>query len=86
MSADTIAGKIKTDMSYDTLNSIAGIYNEATIYSAIVPGSDITAGDGVYWSVNSSLSQVLEEFKSGQDMDISVDTSGLIRALFLSLF
>lgn len=77
MSADTIAGKIKTDMSYDTLNSIAGIYNEATIYSAIVPGSDITAGDGVYWSVNSSLSQVLEEFKSGQDMDISVDASGI---------
>ena len=31
----------------------------------------------MYWSVNSSLSQVLEEFKSGQDMNISIDTSGV---------
>lgn len=77
MSADTIAGKIKTDMSYDVLNSIAGMYGDATIYSAVVPGSDTTAGDSVYWSVGSTFSQVLDKFKSGQDMNISVDTSGV---------
>ena len=77
MSADTIAGKIKTDMSYDVLNSIAGMYGDATIYSAVVPGSDTTAGDSVYWSVGSTFSQVLDKFKSGQDMNISIDTSGV---------
>lgn len=80
MNADTIAGKIKTDMSYDVLNSIAGIYGEATIHTAVVPGSDITAGDSVYWSVASTFPQLLEKFKSGQDMDISVDTSGVDKA------
>ena len=80
MNADTIAGKIKTDMSYDVLNSIAGIYSEATIHTAVVPGSDITAGNSVHWSVASTFPQMLEKFKSGQDMDISVDTSGVDKA------
>lgn len=78
MNADNIAGKIKTDMDYDVLNSIASIYGEATKYTSTVPGSDLSAGDSVYWSVNTSqFSQVRDQFKAGQNMDVSVDTSGV---------
>lgn len=77
-SADDMAGKIGTDMSYDTLTAIASLYSEATLYSATVPGSQITSGDVVYWSVNSSTwASVLEEFIAGEDMDVSVDTSSV---------
>lgn len=77
MNADTIAGKIKTDMDYNTLNSIASIYSEATKYTSTVPGSNSYVGDDTFWSTGSSFSQVLEEFKAGEDMDITVDTSGV---------
>ena len=77
MDADSIAGKIKTDIDYDTLNSIASIYDDATVYTSTVPGNNSSAGDDTYWSVGSTFSQVLDEFKAGEDMDISVDTSGV---------
>ena len=80
MNADNIAGKIKTDMSYDLLNSIAGIYGDATKYTATVPGTTSSSGDDSYWSVNSTFSQLRDEFKAGEDMDISVDTSGVDKA------
>lgn len=77
MDADAIAGKIKTDMDYDTLNSIASIYDDATIYVETLPGSNTRSGDSVYWSLDSTYSSVLEEFKAGEDMDVSLDTSGV---------
>lgn len=77
MDADNIAGKIKTDMDYDTLNSIASIYNDATKYVSTIPGSNSHVGDDTFWSVNSSSSQLLDQFKGGQNMDLTVDTSGV---------
>lgn len=80
MNADNVAGKIKTDMDYDTLNAIASLYSEATIHMSTVPGSKSISGDDVFWSVNSStFSQIRDEFKAGEDMDITVDTSGVNR-------
>lgn len=80
MNADSIAGRIKTDMNYDVLNSIASIYGEATKYTSTVPGSDLSSGNDVYWSVNTSqFNQLRDEFKAGEDMDITVDTSGVDR-------
>lgn len=76
-SADNIASKIKTDMSFDLMSSIADIYGDATKYTATVPGTTSKNGDENYWSVDSTFSQLRDEFKSGQDMDISIDTSGV---------
>ena len=78
MSADDIAGKIKTDMSYDEIGKIATLFPNATFYSNTVPGSQSVSGDKVSWSVaSSSFSQICDQFKSGQNMDTSVDTSGV---------
>lgn len=78
MSADDIAGKIKTDMSYDEIGKIASLFPNATFYSNTVPGSQSVSGDKVSWSVaSSSFSQICDQFKSGQNMDTSVDTSGV---------
>lgn len=78
MSADDIAGKIKTDMSYDEIGKIASLFPNATFYSNTVPGSQSVSGDKVSWSVaSSSFSQICDQFKNGQNMDTSVDTSGV---------
>lgn len=78
MSADDIAGKIKTDMSYDEIGKIASLFPNATFYSNTVPGSQSVSGDKVSWSVaSSSFSQICDQFKGGQNMDTSVDTSGV---------
>ena len=72
MSADDIAGKIKTDMSYDEIGKIASLFPNATFYSNTVPGSQSVSGDKVSWSVaSSSFSQICDQFKSGQNMDTS---------------
>lgn len=76
-SADNIAGLITTDMDYDTLSSLASLYSEATVYTATVPGKQVVSGESVYWSKSSDWTQVLDEFKAGEDMDTSVDTSGV---------
>lgn len=76
-SADNISGLITTDMDYDTLQALASLYSGATVHTATVPGSQVVAGDSVYWSKSSEWAQVLDEFKAGEDMDISVDTSGV---------
>lgn len=82
-SADDMAGKIGTDMSYDSLSSLASLYSNATVYSSVVPGSQVTSGDEVYWSVSSSSwTTVLEEFLAGEDMDTTVDTSGVDKAAY----
>lgn len=82
-SADDMAGKIGTDMSYDDLTKLASLYSDAMVYSSVVPGSQVESGDSVYWSVNSSSwSAVLAEFLAGEDMDISVDTSGVDKAAY----
>ena len=47
MSADDIAGKIKTDMSYDEIGKIASLFPNATFYSNTVPGSQSVSGDKV---------------------------------------
>ena len=81
MSADDIAGKIKTDMSYDEIGKIASLFPNATFYSNTVPGSQSVSGDKVSWSVaSSSFSQICDQFKNGQSMDTSVDTSGVNKA------
>lgn len=78
MSADDVAGKIKTDMSYDEIGKIASLFPDATFYSNTVPGSQSTSGNKVSWSVaSSSFSQISDQFKNGQNMDASVDTSGV---------
>ena len=78
MSADDIAGKIKTDMSYDEIGKIASLFPNATFYSNTVPGSQSVSGNKVSWSVaSSSFSQICDQFKNGQNMDTSVDTSGV---------
>ena len=78
MSADDVAGKIKTDMSYDEIGKIASLFPDATFYSNTVPGSQSTSGNKVSWSVaSSSFSQISDQFKNGQNMDTSVDTSGV---------
>lgn len=78
MSADDIAGKIKTDMSYDEIGKIASLFPNATFYSNTVPGSQSTSGDKASWSVSSSsFSQICDQFKNGENMDTSVDTSGV---------
>ena len=64
-------------MSFDLMSSIADIYDDATKYTATVPGTTSKSGDEDYWSVDSTFSQLRDEFKSGQDMDISIDTSGV---------
>lgn len=85
MSADDIAGKIKTDMSYDEIGKIASLFPNATFYSNTVPGSQSVSGDKVSWSVaSSSFSQICDQFKNGQNMDTSVDTSGVTRRRFPS--
>ena len=78
MSADDIAGKIKTDMSYDEIGKIASMFPNATFYSNTVPGSQSTSGNKASWSVaSSSFSQMCDQFKNGEKMDTSVDTSGV---------
>lgn len=78
MSADDIAGKIKTDMSYDEIGKIASLFPNATYYSSTVPGSQSTSGGKASWSVaSSSFSMICDQFKNGQNMDASVDTSGV---------
>lgn len=78
MSADDIAGKIKTDMSYDEIGKIASMFPNATRYVNTVPGSQSTAGGKTSWSVaSSSFSQICDQFKNGENMDTSVDTSGV---------
>ncbi len=78
MSADDIAGKIKTDMSYDEIGKIASLFPNATYYSSTVPGSQSTSGGKASWSVaSSSFSTICDQFKNGQNMDASVDTSGV---------
>lgn len=77
LSADSISGCLSTDMGYDELTSLAALYANATVYTATLPGSQITSGDSTYWSKSSDWDQVLEEFKAGEDMDVSVDTSGV---------
>lgn len=79
-SADNISGLITTDMDYDTLSALASLYSGATVHTATVPGSQVVSGESVYWSKSSEWTQVLEEFKAGEDMDISVDTSGVNKA------
>lgn len=77
-SADNIAGKIKTDLSFDQLSAMAQTFQNATFYASTVPGTQVDSGDKTYWSVDdASASQVYEEFKNGGDMDLSVDTSGV---------
>ncbi len=76
-SADNISGLISTDMDYDTLSALATLYSEATVYAATAPGSQVVSGDAVFWSKSSDWTQVLDEFNAGEDMDISVDTSGV---------
>lgn len=77
MSANDIADQIKTDLSYDDLSSLAALYPDATVYSSTMPGSQRAADNGVYWSSGSTWDQVRDEFKAGEDMDTSVDTSGV---------
>ena len=75
--ADEIAGKIKTDLGYDELVALASLYPEANVNVATMPGSQSKAGKRLHWSVGSSWSAVRDEFKSGDDMDVSIDTSGV---------
>ncbi len=78
MSADNIASCIKTDLSYDDMSKMAKAFQNADFHAATVPGSQTGSGSKTYWSVSSSkASQVYGKFKSGEDMDISVDTSGV---------
>lgn len=77
-SADSVANKIKTDLSFDELSSMAETFKNATFYSATVPGSQTKTGTKTFWSTSSSsASQMYDEFKNGEDMDLSVDTSGV---------
>lgn len=79
-SADELAGTIETDLDYDALSSLASAYSGATVYTSTVPGSQTVAGDSVYWSVSpSSWATLRDQFKGGQNMDLSVDTSGVNR-------
>ena len=65
-------------MSYDEIGKIASLFPNATFYSNTVPGSQSVSGDKVSWSVaSSSFSQICDQFKNGQNMDTSVDTSGV---------
>lgn len=75
--ADEIAGKIKTDLGYDERVALASLYPEANVNVATMPGSQSKAGKRLHWSVGSSWSAVRDEFKSGDDMDVSIDTSGV---------
>lgn len=75
--ADEIAGKIKTDLGYDELVALASLYPEANVNVATMPGSQSKAGKRLHWSVGSSWFAVRDEFKSGDDMDVSIDTSGV---------
>lgn len=78
MSADDVAGKIKTDMSYDEIGKIASLFPNATFYSSTVPGSQSTSGNKASWSVSTSaFATISDQFKNGQNMDASVDTSGV---------
>lgn len=78
MSADTISSCIKTDLSYDDMSKMAKSFQGAEFHAATVPGSQTGSGSKTYWSVSSSkASQVYDKFKSGTDMDITVDTSGV---------
>ncbi|MFR7746633.1 MAG: LCP family protein [Eggerthellaceae bacterium] len=78
LDADNIAGKIKTDMDYDTLNSIAAAYGQGSVNINTVPGSQSVHDGEVFWSVSSdAFNQLRDQFKGGQSMDLSVDTSGV---------
>lgn len=80
-SADNIANKIRTDLSFDELSSMAETFKNATFYSDTVPGSQTKTDSKTYWSVSSSsASQMYEKFKNGEDLDVSVDTSGVDKA------
>lgn len=77
--SDVVSSAIKTDLSYDTLSALAGIYSDdATFYTASMPGSYYLANDVTCFAPSKTAwEQMRERFQAGEDTNTSADTSGV---------
>lgn len=82
MTMDSLSHDIKTDMDYAKLVALGETYGKTeSLPMATMPGSQSVVGDQTFFSVNSTRwNQMREQFTTGNDPNLSVDTSGIDKA------